>query len=66
MLPQMNVQNNDIQENFRRKESPCRESDPLREERGKGSDHAEHVVVCAHRVVVHEQVASEGFVVEVV
>ena len=38
----------------------------MREERGKGSDHAEHVVVCAHRVVVHEQVASEGFVVEVV
>ena len=30
-----------------------------------GSDVAEHVVVCAHRVVVHEQVASEGFVVEV-
>lgn len=30
-----------------------------------GSDRAEHVIVCAHRVVVHEQVASEGFVVEV-
>ena len=35
-------------------------------ERVKGSDYAEHVTVCAHRVVVHEQVASEGFVVEVV
>ena len=34
-------------------------------ERVKGSDYAEHVTVCAHRVVVHEQVASEGFVVEV-
>lgn len=34
-------------------------------ERGKGSDVAEHVIVGAHRVVVHEQLASEGFVVEV-
>ena len=33
---------------------------------GQGSDAAEHVVVCAHVVVPHEQVASEGFVVEVV
>ncbi len=31
-----------------------------------GSDVAEHVIVGAHRVVVHEQLASEGFVVEVV
>ena len=30
-----------------------------------GSDDAEHVVVCAHRVVVYEQLASEGFVVKV-
>ena len=30
-----------------------------------GSDYAEHVIVCAHRVVIHEQVASEGFIVEV-
>lgn len=35
-------------------------------ERGVGgSDAAEHVIVGAHRVVVHEQLASEGFVVEV-
>lgn len=31
----------------------------------KGSDVAEHVIVGAHRVVVHKQFASEGFVVEV-
>ena len=30
-----------------------------------GSDGAEHVIVGAHRVVVHEQLASEGFVVEI-
>ena len=30
-----------------------------------GSDDAEHVIVGAHRVVVHKQLASEGFVVEV-
>ncbi len=35
-------------------------------EGGKRSDAAEHVTVCAHRVVPHEQLASEGFVVEVV
>ena len=34
-------------------------------EGGKGSYNAEHVAVCSHRVVVHEQVASEGFVVEI-
>lgn len=34
-------------------------------ERGKGSDNAEHVAVCAHRVVVHEQLPCEGFIVEV-
>lgn len=34
-------------------------------EGGKKSDVAEHVVVRAHRVVVHEQLATEGFVVEV-
>lgn len=31
----------------------------------KGADVAEHVIVGAHRVVVPEQLASEGFVVEV-
>lgn len=31
----------------------------------EGSDVAEHVIVGAYRVVVHEQLASEGFVVEV-
>ena len=31
----------------------------------EGSDGAEHVIVGAHRVVVHKQLASEGFVVEV-
>lgn len=31
----------------------------------EGSDVAEHVIVGSHRVVVHEQLASEGFVVEV-
>lgn len=40
------------------------EGDP--KERGKRSDAAEHVAVRAHRVVPHEQLASEGFVVEVV
>ena len=30
-----------------------------------GSDDAEHVIAGAHRVVVHKQLASEGFVVEV-
>lgn len=35
-------------------------------ERGVGwSDAAEHVIVGAHVVVVHEQVASEGFIVEI-
>ena len=29
------------------------------------SDVAEHIIVGAHRVVVHEQLASDGFVVEV-
>lgn len=37
-----------------------------RKEEGKSSDAAEHVTVCAHRVVPHEQLASESFVVEVV
>ena len=32
----------------------------------EGSDDAEHVIVGAHRVVVHKQLASEGFVVEVI
>lgn len=31
----------------------------------EGSDDAEHVIVGAHRVVVHKQLATEGFVVEV-
>lgn len=31
----------------------------------EGPDVAEHVIVGAHRVVVHKQLASEGFVVEV-
>ena len=36
-------------------------------ERGlEGLDDAEHVIVGAHRVVVHKQLTSEGFVVEVV
>ena len=48
----------------------CKSSHPggrpeARREGGLGSDGAEHVIVGAHRVVVHEQVASEGFVVEV-
>lgn len=30
----------------------------------EGSNIAKHVVVCTHRVVVHERLASEGFVVE--
>ena len=34
-------------------------------EGGKGAHNAEHVAVCAHRVVIHEQVVSEGFLVEV-
>ena len=38
---------------------------PLKEG-GKRSDAAEHITVRAHRVVPHEQVASEDFVVEVV
>ena len=38
----------------------------MREERGIGSDYAEHVVVCTHGIVIHEQVASEGVVIEVV
>ena len=41
------------------------EGDPARREGGTGSDDAEHVIVGAHRVVVHKQLASEGFVVEV-
>lgn len=44
---------------------PCGKALGGREE-SEGSDVAEHVVVCAHRVVVHEQLASEGLVVEVV
>ena len=48
----------------------CKSSHPggrpeARREGGLGSDGAEHVIVGAHRVVVHEQLASEGFVVEV-
>ena len=35
-------------------------------EGGKRSDAAEHVTVCAHRVVPHEQPASKSLVVEVV
>lgn len=35
-------------------------------EGGKRSDAAEYITVCAHRVVPHEQLASEGFVVEVI
>lgn len=38
---------------------------PLKEG-GKRSDAAEHITVRAHRVIPHEQVASEDFVVEVV
>ena len=38
---------------------------PFIVERVGGSDDAEHVIVVAHRVVVHKQLASEGFVVEV-
>jgi hypothetical protein len=34
--------------------------------KGGRSDAAEHITVRAHRVVPHEQVASEDFVVEVV
>ena len=45
------------------KEPPRRAT--LKEE-VKSSDAAEHVTVCAHRVVPHEQLASESFVVEVV
>ena len=36
-----------------------------RREGGTGSDATEHVIVCAHCVIPHEQLASEGFVVEV-
>ena len=48
----------------------CKSSHPggrpeARREGGLGSDGAEHVIVGAHRVVVHEQLASEGFVVEI-
>ena len=35
-------------------------------EGGTEADNAEHVVVCSHRVVVHEQVADVSFVVEVI
>ena len=47
----------------------CKSSHPggrpeARREGGLGSDGAEHVIVGAHRVVVYEQFASEGFVVE--
>ncbi len=35
-------------------------------ERGlEGSDDAEHVIVCAHGVVVHKQLSTEGFIIEV-
>ena len=30
----------------------------MRREGEKGADFAEHVIVCSHRVVVHEQLAS--------
>ena len=39
---------------------------PLMERGLEGLDDAEHVIVGAHRVVVHKQLTSEGFVVEVV
>ena len=47
----------------------CKSSHPggrpeARREGGLESDGAEHVIVGAHRVVVYEQFASEGFVVE--
>lgn len=41
------------------------EGDPARREGGLGSDATEHVIVRAHIVVPHEQVASEGLVVEI-
>ncbi len=44
--------------------APCGAAQRGREG-GQGSDRAENVAVCAHSVVVHEQLASEGFVVEV-
>ena len=34
-------------------------------EGGAESDNAEHVIVCSHLIVVHEQVASEGFIVKI-
>ena len=39
---------------------------PCGREGGTGSDVAEHVIVCAHCVIPHKQLASEGFIVEVV
>lgn len=38
----------------------------LKAEIGMRSDAAEHMTVCAHRVVPHEQLSYEGFVVKVV
>lgn len=53
-----------LNNNDKKRAAPCGAAQRGREG-GQGSDRAENVAVCAHSVVVHEQLASEGFVVEV-